>query len=216
VARNTATSQRITGTLLADLSYPCTLHCWSQAPNLASTGVPLFVVNAANPAPNFLGFQYRGGDANDPVYAYYCATGNFQPVDSDPGYSFSAGTWIPMSFTITSQTNYSLYAAGNKFTSTTSGNTPVSNRLLIIGAYTDGTYQGWLDDDVAMNAVWDAVLTDDEIYGIHKGISPRRVRPQSLVFYAPLVRNVQDISRNGITLTDTGTTSSDHPRAYGA
>lgn len=67
---------------------------------------------------------------------------------------------------------------------------------------------------VAEAAIWNVVLTDAEIASLDKGFKPYRVRPQSLVFYAPLVRVVQDV-RNGITLTPTNSpTVADHPRVY--
>jgi hypothetical protein len=40
------------------------------------------------------------------------------------------------------------------------------------------------------------------------------VRPQSLVFYAPLVRDLQDV-RGGLTITNNnGATVAAHPRVY--
>lgn len=64
-------------------------------------------------------------------------------------------------------------------------------------------------------AVWNAALTTPEIASLQKGFSPRRIRPQSLVFYAPLLRNVQEL-RQGFTLTPGGTTPTvaTHPRVY--
>jgi hypothetical protein len=65
-----------------------------------------------------------------------------------------------------------------------------------------------------MSAVWNAALTDAEVAILATGFSPKKVRPQSLVFYAPLVREVRDLV-GGVALSDTGTTVADHPRTYG-
>lgn len=48
--------------------------------------------------------------------------------------------------------------------------------------------------------VWNVELTSDEINSLAKGFKPSRVRPQSLVYYVPLIRNVQEL-RTGLTLT---------------
>ena len=59
--------------------------------------------------------------------------------------------------------------------------------------------------------IWNVALTAAEIASLAKGFSPRLIRPQSLAFYAPLIRETLDI-RGGLTLTDSGSTVADHPR----
>lgn len=67
---------------------------------------------------------------------------------------------------------------------------------------------------IAEVAVWGETLTPDEIVSLAQGFSPALIRPQSLLFYAPLVRNLIDI-RGGLTLTDNGPSAvADHPRIY--
>ena len=63
-------------------------------------------------------------------------------------------------------------------------------------------------------AVWNADLTSDEIVSLAKGFKAYRIRPQSLLYYVPLVREVQEL-RSGITLTaNNAPTVYDHPRVY--
>jgi hypothetical protein len=65
---------------------------------------------------------------------------------------------------------------------------------------------------IAEAAIWNVALTDAEVAQLGKGYSPLLVRPDGLVFYAPLVRNVQDVI-GGLTLTATGSpTVVAHPR----
>jgi hypothetical protein len=59
-------------------------------------------------------------------------------------------------------------------------------------------------------ALWNAALNADEIAALAKGFSPAFFRPQSLLAYAPLVREL--FESKGNTLTNTGTTAGDHPR----
>jgi hypothetical protein len=67
--------------------------------------------------------------------------------------------------------------------------------------------------DGADVAIWNVVLNIEEIESLAKGFKPHRIRPQSLVFYAPLVRELQDI-KGGVTITNNGPTVTDHPRVY--
>ena len=62
--------------------------------------------------------------------------------------------------------------------------------------------------------MWNAALTDAEIASLAKGYKPTRIRPQSLVFYAPLIRDLQD-TRGSLAITNNNSaTVANHPRVY--
>lgn len=62
--------------------------------------------------------------------------------------------------------------------------------------------------------IWNVVLTDAEIASLAAGFTPDQIRPQSLQFYAPLVRDLIDV-RGGRAITNVnGATVSTHPRIY--
>jgi hypothetical protein len=62
--------------------------------------------------------------------------------------------------------------------------------------------------------VWSVALTADEVASLGRGVTCDQVRPQSLVFYAPLIRSLGDVAR-GIALTNVGdATVAAHPRVY--
>lgn len=85
---------------------------------------------------------------------------------------------------------------------------------LRIGARYATTLGNYFAGNLAEAAVWNARLTADEAASLAKGISPRLIRPQSLVFYAPLIRDLIDI-RGGLTIANNnGATVADHPRIY--
>lgn len=76
----------------------------------------------------------------------------------------------------------------------------------VLGAYIDGL--------IAEVGIWNVALTQPEIASLAKGMTCDKVRPQNLVFYAPLVRDLLD-ARGGLTLTNiNGATVADHPRIY--
>jgi hypothetical protein len=67
---------------------------------------------------------------------------------------------------------------------------------------------------IAEVGIWNAALTAAEVASLAKGMTCDKVRPQSLVFYAPLVRDLQDV-RGGLTITNNNTaTVAVHPRVY--
>jgi hypothetical protein len=61
-------------------------------------------------------------------------------------------------------------------------------------------------------ATWNATLTDAEIAALAAGFTADQIRPQSLQFYAPLIRDLVDL-RAGRSITNVnGATVSTHPR----
>ena len=70
------------------------------------------------------------------------------------------------------------------------------------------------DGQIAEVGAWDVALTAAEIASLAKGITCDKARPQSLKFYAPLIRDLQDV-KGGLTITNNnGATVADHPRVY--
>jgi len=71
-----------------------------------------------------------------------------------------------------------------------------------------------MDGLIAEVGIWNAALTADEIASLAAGMTCDKVRPQSLVFYAPLVRDLVDV-KGGLTITNNNTaTVANHPRVY--
>jgi len=67
----------------------------------------------------------------------------------------------------------------------------------------------FFDGECGECAIWNVVLTDAEIAELAKGKSPKRVRPESLVSYTSLVREVID-ELGAASFTITGTTVVPH------
>lgn len=77
----------------------------------------------------------------------------------------------------------------------------------------DGVNNNWSTGDFAELGMWREALTASEVNSLAKGFSPKKVRPQSLYTYIPLVRDIQDTQR-ALTLTNTNTTVANHPKVY--
>lgn len=84
-----------------------------------------------------------------------------------------------------------------------------------IGSRTFNSTQGiFFDGRLSEVGIWNTDLTASEIASLAKGMTCDKIRPQSLVFYAPLVRDLQDV-RGGLTITNNNAaTVANHPRVY--
>jgi hypothetical protein len=114
-----------------------------------------------------------------------------------------------------SQSSRIVYANGTAGTqNTTNVGTQNTADTITVGAgwaTTIGTYH---TGDIAEVGVWNVALTAAEVASLAKGVTCDRVRPQSLVFYAPLIRDLVDL-RGGRAITNNNTaTVSTHPRVY--
>lgn len=127
---------------------------------------------------------------------------------------------IHVAAVFTSATSRNVYIDGVAETAnTTNIGTQNAANTITIGARwntTLGNYAGGSShsNDIAEVGVWDIDLTADEIVSLSKGMTCDKVRPDRLVFYAPLVRNLIDYS-GGLTITNNNTaTVAVHPRVY--
>ena len=105
------------------------------------------------------------------------------------------------------------------FNGANTGNNTVSNstnnaNAIYIGARNSNGVGLYFSGDIAEVGVWNVALTAAEIASLAKGMTCDKIRPQSLVFYAPLVRDLQDV-KGGLTITNNNAaTVAAHPRIY--
>jgi hypothetical protein len=125
--------------------------------------------------------------------------------------AISANTWLTLTGVSENNTSRFVFANATKSGINTTDRTPTTGGMIIrIGAQATSFVNGLL----AEAAIWDVVLTDDEVRSLARGFKPPRVRPQNLQFYAPIVRNLQDL-RGGLTITNNNSAPvANHPRVY--
>jgi len=108
--------------------------------------------------------------------------------------SYVNGTAGSVNATTVNVSNIDTLSIGSGFFSSAS-NSPINGRMCEVG-------------------IWSDALTAAEIASLAKGMTCDKIRPQSLVFYAPLVRNLQDV-KGGRTITNNnGAIVATHPRVY--
>jgi hypothetical protein len=184
---------------------------------------------AASPTTNFFSISRstETGGVNNPTILIqnangavsYFIRGNVSP-DGGGYISISGGT----AFDNTSRhvcarlssTTANVYANGTSVATATVASIPAQTGMdrLGVGALVRGNVGGFYNGQAAEVGIWNAALTADEVASLAKGMTCDKVRPQSLVFYAPLIRDLQDV-RGGLTITNNNTaTVANHPRVY--
>lgn len=147
------------------------------------------------------------------------------------GAGWSTNSWVHAAGVFETASRVVYLNGGFTGTNTTSFSNPSNTSDFVVNLnYDEGSFQtnghnasGQLVL-MAEAAIWDAVLTTDEIVALSKGAKPKTVRPESLMFYSPLVQgsssSVPDETGN-IPLTaynfatEFTPSYTDHTRRYG-
>lgn len=192
---------------------PLTLACWFRSTS-STAAQALITITDTTDATHYFRLMAAGATAGDPVQAAASATTGGAAVSST---GYSTNVWTAAAGVFTSAASRAAFINGGSKGTNATSRTPLSVDSIKLGHSLDSSEapQQPLLGLLAGAAIWNAALTDAEVAGHAKGVSPLLIRPQSLVFYAPLIRGLQDI-RAGLTITMTGTVAVDvHPRIYG-
>jgi hypothetical protein len=204
-----ASNQYLSVASTPDVRQPMSLHALIYTTN--STDVQFGLSNHAAGSNRILAIGIDGATAGSPAIfrGRFLAT-TYNQLSSN---GTSLTTWHPIGGAQSSVTAFRVFLDGTR-TSGTSGSSINLNDAtdeIFIGRERNGAN---LDGRVAEVALWNVVLSDDEFVSLSKGFKPSRIRPQSLRFYAPIVRNLQNL-RDALTFTNNGSaTVTEHPRVY--
>lgn len=201
-------SQRISAGTSPVSGPPLTMSCWINSDSISANSVALYVGNSVG-IDRFAIFTDVFGRIN----AQTVRTG-ISAVSTTSGV-ITTGTWAQAGAVYSSATSRVAYLNGIAATVETTNIAVTTADAVGIGARAaSGVWDVYFDGRIAEVGIWNAALTADEMAALAKGFSPRLIRPQSLVFYAPLVRDLIDV-RGGLALTNNNTaTVADHPRIY--
>ena len=153
-----------------------------------------------------------GAQVDDPVRVITYGTVSTSIADTTTG--FLINTWFDAAGVFSAINNRTAYINGGSSVTNTESQTPIGLNTFGIGVLNRLNIASYFSGGLAETAIWNAALTGGEVASLAKGFKPTRVRPQSLVFYAPLVRDLQDL-RGALTITNNNSaTVADHPRVY--
>ena len=203
-----ASSQRLLGSFSINV-IPCTVSYWGNAVvNTLALGTLSISDSVGNEAIRCF---FAGNLANDPVSASSIDNG-IGGTAANAG-TFSINTWHHATAVFASTTSRTSYIDGIAGTTNTVSSNPSDlNTIVIGGIMVNSNPALYFDGNLSEFAVWNVALTTGEINSLAKGFSPKKIRPQSLKFYAPIVRDIADyIGR--VSLSNTATVTP-HNRIY--
>ena len=205
------TTQRLSVTSTPVTAVPLTLACWFRPGRVSSNEVLLTVINAST--GDRFALLPLGSLAGDPLRANVLAGVNQGSADSTIG--FSANSWQHGCGVFASNTSRTVYLdGGNSAVNTTSIEPSGVNQIRVASRPLISVEGLFFDGQVAEVGIWNAALTAAEVASLAKGMTCDKVRPQNLVFYAPLIRDLID-AKGGLTITNNnGATVANHTRVY--
>ncbi|KKK65638.1 hypothetical protein LCGC14_2972140, partial [marine sediment metagenome] len=207
MARGTGSNVHIEMGSTPIIAAPFTMAARFKIDDLTHTGVILSIGNKAV-ANELWGIDVSGTESGDPVRSFAFSPGGFQAAKSTAGPS--ANTWHHACGVEAANNDRRAFLDGGNKGLNVATRAPSGADEVQIGQNARSTNDGDLLGDVAEAAIWNVALTDAEVAILAKGYSPLSVRPESLVFYMPLVRDIYDVI-GAIAFTDFSTTITDHP-----
>jgi hypothetical protein len=213
------TNQRLSGSAPLTAT-PLTMACWMRVANNNFSGalITLGVNAGADRFQMFVDATSGGGRAAAAVVASGVASESRKgfvtgSINSPP----TSNVWYHICSTYESNSSRQIYInASTENSALTNPGTynPGGINSCDIGARWATTLGNYFNGQIAEVGIWSAALTAAEIASLAKGMTCNKVRPQSLVFYAPLVRDLND-QKGGLVITNNnGATVSNHPRVY--
>ena len=190
------------------LTKPFTLACWFNSTTTTANQY-LVSLSATNEA---WAISAHGGITGDPILAIH--TGS--PTWGQTTTGYSANTWTHACGVFLSTSSRTARINGGSANTATGSETQINaaTNLHIGTTRFNGSFTQYTNGLIAEVGIWNAALAADEIASLAKGMTCDRVRPQSLVFYAPLVRDLIDV-KGALTITNNNTaTVANHPRVY--
>lgn len=189
-----------------------TTTVFSVSRSTETTGVdnPSILVQNANGAAGWL----LRGNSSPGGTGWNTNTGGLYAGVNQGGTAFDS-TWHHICATLSGVVS-TLYVDGVSVATHTAASVPTQTGMdrLGVGALVRGSVAAPFSGSVADVGVWNAAINASEARSLSRGVACRLVRPQSLVFYAPLIRDLIDAAR-GLTITNNNTaTVAVHPRVY--
>lgn len=202
-----ASSQYLSASSAVASAMPLTIAAWAYP---TTTGTAR-VMAALDSTSGFSTFLLALSASNQVFTNASAGTGNFVTSTA----AVNTNEWCHACGVFASTSSREVFTNGTSTASSASSFTaPAPNGTKIGARLQNGTLGSQFSGRIAEVGIWSAALTVSEIASLARGVTCDQVRPQSLVFYAPLIRNIGDMAR-GIALTNNNTaTVADHPRVY--
>lgn len=192
-------------------AYPYTFACWGRATTLAAdmTMVSIGDTSVTNVFQELLlmstgAVRVRSSNGASPQAATTAGT-------------VGTGTWFHAAAIVAASNDRRAALNGTvSAPNTTSRTWGTGHNQTAAGTRSASSTPQYFDGDLAEVGIWNVAINGTDLAQLVYGISPRLVRPDALVFYAPLIGRASPETdwRGGNSLTLTGTAASAHPRVF--
>lgn len=205
-------TQRIdSNSSITALSFPITMSCWART-DVASTGQRVFTLR--RDSASLSGCIEIGTNATNQWFANMNLTTTNSVASMSTAYSIN--TWYHLVGVFYSNANRELYVDGVFQAGNTASITDAAHGLPTIGCRRRiNSFDIFFNGKIAEAAVWNITLNSSEINSLYKGYKATKVRPENLVYYAPLVRSGNDETSANIPTLVNNPVVFEHPRRYG-
>ena len=205
-----ANNQYLTNAASPVSTEPITLACWfnSNDGTIVQDLIAVFDGSA-----NVISIEASGGAGGDPVVALSLINGGASFAIAETSTGYTANTWHHACGVFASHTSRIAYIDGGSAGSNTDSIVTPALSVVYIGVLFPATRP--MSGMIAEAAIWNVALTAAEVAVLATGVSPLMVRPESLVAYWPLVRDLND-RVGGLVLTTSASapTVADHIRVF--
>lgn len=192
-----ASSQKLLASSTPVSAVPLSMACWWR-PVSATVAGALFSIND-NATNEFRIDQTSGSKIRSSCFA----SGSGSTTDTST--SNSSGVWCHAAIVCASATSRSVYLNGGGKTTDTNSRTPGGVNRINVACQVGSS--SFANGDIAECAIWNVALADADIAALAAGVAAWFVRPDALVFYAPLLQGyspeIDIVGGRTLTLTST-------------
>lgn len=188
---------------------PLSISCWFEPDEATANDAIISIAKAAS-TNDYVRLWIHGTLAGRPL-TFQSQTGGSFGTECQSSTVITNGTLYHGGAMYTSSSSYSVIVNGSvEATVNPSIAAPTNLDRIGIGVQASSALSLQFDGRVSEVGIWNVALSTEDWAALGDGFSPRLVRPDALVFCAPLVRDV--IAVKGPLLTATGTSVFAHPR----
>ena len=204
---NSASSQYLTENYNFSINLPITLSCWIKISSTPSALQRIMGVQA---------FQGTNGrltmliDTSRRILATHVTKTNSYTATSFASVVVGEWTHVVARFvSLSSRNAFVNGASGSNSTTAVGDQDPFT--VIQVGS---SNYSVFFNGKIANVGIWERIVTNPEITSLATGLACNKIRNNNLIFYAPLIRDLNDLKNGQITNMNGATQDSDHPRIY--
>jgi hypothetical protein len=159
---------------------PLTMACWFRSDS-ATVAQELMAIGRADSENHYFGMNAVGSVGGDPIWAITSSGGGPGQVQAATSTGYSANTWHHACGVWAAANDRRAYIDGGSKGTNASSSTPSGLTRTSIGRRTLLTPLHYMSGRIALPAIWNVALSDEEVAALARGLDPRTIRPESLV-----------------------------------